>query len=513
VSYWEPFDVFKLEVGSIVRERQKGLASPGVSGLFRVVNAHGETICVGTMVETNLFLLGLRAGQSTLAGIYHTTRRYIDGPCDLLCAELRKLKYRALQDLLTCEWEGNPKAHDIDEICASIRRFGFTAPILFDETTGRIVAGHGRLTALAVMHGNEEAVPDGIAKSKGDWLAPVVGVTMTDEKDAAAYLLADNALTERGGWNELDLEAFLVAQQGALDVTGTGFSEREVLRIIERERRRREEISGLEDEVPEPPREPVTKVGDLWQLGDHRLLCGDSTDPSCLKVLRGELAEMVFTDPPYGIAYVGKTKDALTIDNDGADEFEETLTGALAVMLRGTRKGGAWYVCAPSGPTSLTFGLRLLEMGVLRQRLVWAKDRFSMGRNDYHYQHEDIYYGWTPGAAHRAILARTQSSLWEVKKPSRNDVHPTMKPVELVARAVQNSSEPGHLVFDPFAGSGSTLMACEHLGRSCGTVELSPTYCDVIIERWQQATGGRAKRLNRRKRTTKKRKPRKPKVT
>jgi DNA modification methylase len=258
-----------------------------------------------------------------------------------------------------------------------------------------------------------------------------------------------------------------------------------------------EPAAGLTDPdaAPEVPDEPITKPGDLWLLGRHRLLCGDSTDAGAWdKLLAGRQIGMVWTDPPYGVSYVGKTKDALTIDNDDLDEsaLEELLRGSLSLAWAHCRAGAAWCVAAPPGPLHQTFGAVLKDLAVWRQTLIWRKDVLVLGRSDYHYQHEPIFYGWKEGAAHTWNGDRKQTTLLEFDRPKRSADHPTMKPVELVEYCISNSSNPDDLIADPFGGSGTTLLAAERLGRASALIELDPRYCDVIVRRWEQFTGQKA---------------------
>jgi DNA modification methylase len=245
------------------------------------------------------------------------------------------------------------------------------------------------------------------------------------------------------------------------------------------------------DEVPDAPAEPISRRGDLWILGDHRLLCGDATDrDDVIRLMNGEEADLLVTDPPYGVEYVGKTKQALTIQND---RLGDNGTQALvAAALRGAplKPGGSFYVCSPAGSSETVFRLALLDAGLeLRQCLVWVKDQFVMGRQDYHWRHESILYGWKDGAAHRFVNDRTQDTVWEIDRPRRSAEHPTIKPIELVTRALRNSSRHGDLVLDLFGGSGTTLIACESLSRRGAMIELDPVYCDVAVARWEQFTG------------------------
>ena len=205
---------------------------------------------------------------------------------------------------------------------------------------------------------------------------------------------------------------------------------------------------------------------------------------------------MLWTDPPYGVSYVGKTKDALTIENDSLDDVGLTdfLRAALGCAWATCRAGASWYIAAPAGPLNHCFSTVLKELGVWRQSLNWVKNTFALGRSDYHYRHEPIFYGWKEGAAHYFVDDRTQDTILEYDKPSRNAEHPTMKPVALVERCISNSSKPGESVLDLFGGSGTTLIAAEKTGRTAYLMELDPIYCDVIVTRWEQATGQKAVR-------------------
>jgi site-specific DNA-methyltransferase (adenine-specific) len=235
------------------------------------------------------------------------------------------------------------------------------------------------------------------------------------------------------------------------------------------------------------------------------LLCGDATVLSDHQsVLAGGLADMVFTDPPYGVAVASRVGTptgmssaearelgTMKIENDdlSLEALTEFLRSAFRNILAATRKGACWYVTAPHGPMGLAFSVTLNEIEVWRHSLVWVKDSLVMSRMDYHYRHEPIYYGWTPGAPHDRVPSRDQDTVWECRRPKRSLDHPTMKPVELVERAIRNSSKTHDTILDPFGGSGTTLIACEKSGRQARLVELSPAYCDVTIRRWQEFTG------------------------
>lgn len=381
----------------------------------------------------------------------------------------------------------NAKDHprkSIEVIKESLKLYGQRKNIVVDAS-GKVRAGNGTLIA---------------AKELG-WKKLYGGPAPAKERDARGFALVDNRSAEFAKWNEERLGEEIRYLEGeeeyGLEMLGElGFASSEV------EGYTRHELDGG-DEVPEPPEAPVSRPGDLWVLGDHRLVCGDARDDGAWKLLLGsEKARMVWTDPPYNIDYVGKTKDALKIENDAfsPDEFREFLKETLGSTVRRTAPGGAVYVAAPSGDMFYEFAVVLGRDGldVWRHTLAWVKNSLVMGRTDYHYRHESIFYGWVPGAGHYFTDDRTQDSVFEIDRPSASEEHPTMKPIELVARCVRNSSERGWLVVDPFGGSGTTLIACEQEGRKAALVELDPAYCDVIVERWQKVTGRKAQRAKRR---------------
>ena len=227
------------------------------------------------------------------------------------------------------------------------------------------------------------------------------------------------------------------------------------------------------------------KAGDLWLIGKHRLLCGDSTKAEDVsKVMGGGMADMLLTDPPYGVSYVGKTADALTIENDALDD-EELASLVLSVFnnAQSICRGGAyWYATVPAGPLHLIFANDWKQRGILRQIMVWAKDSMVLGHSEYHYQHEPILFGWIPGERHKNP-DRTRTTLWKYDRPKASHEHPTMKPVELWMQAVKDGSIQGESVFDPFLGSGTTMVACQNLNRKCRGIEISTNYCAVILER------------------------------
>jgi len=396
------------------------------------------------------------------------------------------------------EWARNPRANDgapVEKVAKSLRAFGFVAPICVWESTGRMVAGHTRLKALrSILAVEPDFVPKG---APGPGLVPVRFHEFTDEAEADAYAIADNRLAEEADWAK-DALAEIVGELAAermdlLDAAGLEHSEIEELLLVPG--------GGPDDvdEVPELPKsEPVTQLGDVWVLGRHRLICGDSTNGEVVaRLMAGGQASLLWTDPPYNVAYVGKTKNALTIQNDSMADgvFREFLVAAFRAADGVMANGAVFYIAHADGE-GFNFRGAVRDIGwKLAQCLIWVKDVFVMGRQDYHWRHEPILYGWKLGAGHHMLEDRTQDTVWECPRPKRSEEHPTMKPVELVERAVKNSTGAGEIVLDIFGGSGTTLVACERTGRTSRLVELDPRYCDVIVERWERMTGEKAHRL------------------
>lgn len=368
----------------------------------------------------------------------------------------------------------NARTHsqkNLDAICASLTKFGQRKPIVI-TTDGFVLAGNGTLEAAKSL--------------KWDHIAVTVAPSDWDMETARAYALADNRTAELAEWDDTLLAQQLMELHDAdIDIEALGF---EMPQVIEPE-------PIDEDELPLEP-EAKVKHGDLWQLGEHFLFCGDATEVGAYERLLGEdQVDLVWTDPPYGVSYVGQ--NGMTIENDNLDigALEEFLRQSFNSMVTFTKPGACWYVAAPSGNLFQAFSIPLSELQVWRHTLVWVKDALVMGRADYHYRHESIFYGWTPGAAHQEPPDRKQDSVWEVPRPRSNKEHPTMKPIELITRAINNSSRANDLVLDPFAGSGSTLIAAEQTRRRARVMEIDPKYCDVIIARFERITGKTAELL------------------
>ena len=368
----------------------------------------------------------------------------------------------------------NPRVNDraIDAVAGSIAEFGFKNPIIVDRDNV-IIAGHTRLLA---------------ARKIGLDQVPVIRAEDLTEKQVKAFRIADNRTAEFSEWDD---ELLAMELEGLEDMF-TGFSEDEIDALLNQDG----PAGVIEDDFEVVlPEEPKAKPGDIYQMGKHRLMCGDSTKLEDIqKLMDGNLADMVFTDPPYNVDYTGRTNESLKIQNDNMDDstFYNFLHDAFGCMLEVTKPGGGIYICHADSE-GVNFRSAMVNAGwLLKQCIIWVKNSLVMGRQDYHWRHEPILYGWKPGAAHKWYGGRKQDTVWEVDRPSRNAEHPTMKPIELVARAIRNSSKKDNIVLDTFGGSGSTLIACEQLNRACYTMELDPVYVDVIIDRWEKFTGQEA---------------------
>jgi len=380
----------------------------------------------------------------------------------------------------------NARTHSeeqVAQIAASIAEFGFTNPILAGAD-GVIVAGHGRLAA---------------AQKLAMEMVPVVVLEHLSPTQRRALVIADNRIAENAGWDEAMLRVEMEALQlDDFDMSLTGFDADALAELMAGGG---DEPSGNteDDSVPEVQETPVSRAGDVWLLGPHRLLCGDSTlAESYAQLLQGEEVDMVFTDPPYNVNYANSAKDkmrgkdrAILNDNLG-DGFYDFLLAALTPTVTHCR--GAIYVAMSSSELDVLQSAFRAAGGKWSTFVIWAKNTFTMGRSDYQRQYEPILYGWPEGAKHHWCGDRDQSDVWQIKKPHKNDLHPTMKPVELVERAIRNSSRPGNSVMDPFGGSGTTLIAAEKTDRIARLIELDPKYVDVIVRRWQDWTGKKATR-------------------
>ena len=380
----------------------------------------------------------------------------------------------------------NARTHSDDQvaqIAASIAEFGFTNPILAGSD-GVIVAGHGRLAA---------------AQKLGLDVVPVVVLDHLSPTQRRALVIADNRIAENAGWDDAMLRIEIAAlQDDDFDLSLTGFDADALAELMAGD-----ESDGQgqtdDDGMPEMPETPVSRPGDVWLLGGHRLFCGDSTvADSYDRLLDGAPVDMVFTDPPYNVNYANSAKDkmrgkdrAILNDNLG-DGFYDFLLAALTPTIAHCR--GGIYVAMSSSELDVLQAAFRAAGGKWSTFIIWAKNTFTLGRADYQRQYEPILYGWPEGAQRHWCGDRDQGDVWNIRKPQKNHLHPTMKPVELVERAIRNSSRPGNVVLDPFGGSGTTLIAAEKSGRLARLIELDPKYVDVIVRRWQGWTGKQATR-------------------
>jgi len=375
----------------------------------------------------------------------------------------------------------NARTHSEDQvaqIAGSIAEFGFVNPVLVGDD-GVIVAGHGRVLA---------------ARKLGLTDAPVIVLGHLTPTQRRALMIADNRIAENAGWDEEVLAAEMAAlKDDDVDLALLGFDDTDLDRLLAGTLDEADDA----DEAPAPPVDPVSRPGDLWICGEHRVLCGDATVLADVeKVLDGELADMCVCDPPYGVNYANSAKDKQRgkhrpILNDNLGEgFGPFLYDACLNILTVTK--GAVYICMSSSELDRLQKAFREAGGRWSTFIVWAKNTFTLGRSDYQRQYEPILYGWKDGADHFWCGARDQGDVWFFDKPTKNDLHPTMKPVALVERAIRNSSKSRDIVLDPFGGSGTTMIAAERAGRRARLLELDPKYVDVIVTRWQDATGGRA---------------------
>ena len=386
-----------------------------------------------------------------------------------------QITYKPIQDLIP--YARNSRTHSdaqVAQIAASIREFGWTNPILLDGENG-IIAGHGRLLA---------------AQKLGETQVPTIELSHMTEAQKRAYVIADNKLALNAGWDdEMLMAEFEDLKDAGFDLELTGFTLDEIGKLTP------EELNeGLtdEDEAPPIPEEPKTKPGDIYILGKHRLMCGDSTSIDHLERLcAGQLVDMWLTDPPYNVAYEGKTKAALTIKNDsmGDDQFRQFLRDAYVAADTVMKPGAVFYIWHADSEGYNFRGAAQDAGWKVRQCLIWKKSTMVMGRQDYHWKHEPCLYGWKEGAGHLWATDRKQTTILEFDKPSRNGEHPTMKPVALFEYQLLNNTKGGDIVLDSFGGSGTTLIAAEKNGRTARIMELDPKYCDVIVKRWEEFTG------------------------
>lgn len=373
-------------------------------------------------------------------------------------------------------YQNNSRTHTPEQIMkirSSLREFGFVNPVIVDRDLG-VIAGHGRLAA---------------AREEGYTEVPCVFVDEMTEAQKKAYIIADNRLALDAGWDEEMLKVEMEALQGMdFDLALTGFDEKELLSLFSADESAAEDDDfDVDEELAKPT---FTKPGDIWLLGRHRLICGDSTDQSVIDTLMdGKKANLTVTDPPYNVNYEG-TAGKIKNDNMASDKFYEFLLGAFSCMEKVMANDASIYVFH-ADTEGLNFRKAFQDAGFyLSGCCIWEKPSLVLGRSPYQWQHEPVLYGWKQKGKHQWYSGRSDTTIWKFDKPKKNAEHPTMKPIPLLAYPIKNSSMANSIVLDPFGGSGSTLICCEQMDRICHTCELDEKYCDVIVNRYIEQKGG-----------------------
>lgn len=370
-------------------------------------------------------------------------------------------------------YENNPRNNDgaVEYVANSIKEFGFKVPIVLDKNN-IIVAGHTRYKAAKLLNITE--------------IPCIIADDLSDEQ-VKAFRLIDNKAAELASWDN-DLLNLELENIKDIDMELFDFQISNIL----------DNVVDDEYEV-ELPEDPKTKTGNIYKLRNHYLMCGDSTNTDDVKkLMNNQLADLIVTDPPYNVNYEGKTGDNLKIMNDNMEnnQFYSFLESAFINLYESIKDGGSIYVFH-ADTEGLNFRKAMMSSGFkLAECLVWVKNAFVMGRQDYHWKHEPVLYGWKPGASHYFINDRSQSTVLEFDKPIRNEEHPTMKPIDLIAYLINNSSKKDEIVLDLFGGSGTTMIACEQTNRKAFIMELDPRYCDVIVDRWEKFTNQKAELIN-----------------
>ena len=376
-------------------------------------------------------------------------------------------------------YDKNPRKNKaaVDYVANSIKEFGFQQPIVVDKDMV-VIAGHTRLKAAKKLKLKE---------------VPVVIADNLTEEQVKAYRLADNKTAEKAEWDfDLLTDELLSLQELDFDMEQFGFD------FDFSEDEEAVEDDNWEADVPE---EPISKRGDIWVLGRHRLMCGDSTDAADVALLMdGNKADMLLTDPPYNVDYTGKASELETrkIENDKMEDsaFQDFLTSAFENAAENMKAGGVFYIWHADSE-GLNFRVACKKAGFqVRQCLIWNKNAMVMGRQDYQWKHEPCLYGWQDGASHLWASDRKQTTVLDFEKPQKNNLHPTMKPIKLFDYQIKNNTKGDDIVLDLFGGSGTTIMAAEQNGRRGFVMEYDPKFVDVIVDRWEQFTGMKAKKIN-----------------
>ena len=368
----------------------------------------------------------------------------------------------------------NARTHSTEQIKklrSSLREFGFINPVIIDRDYG-VIAGHGRILA---------------AKEEGIKEVPCVFADHLTEAQKKAYIIADNRMAMDAGWDEELLRVEIEALQGMdFDPLLTGFDEKELAALFDDGAEAKDDDFDVDEELEKPV---FSKTGDVWTLGRHRLVCGDSTKAETYETLmQGKKANLVVTDPPYNVNYEGSA-GKIKNDNMAAEKFYQFLLDAFANMEKVMAEDASIYVFH-ADTEGLNFRRAFTDAGFyLSGCCIWKKPSLVLGRSPYQWQHEPVLYGWKENGKHQWYSDRKQTTIWEFEKPRKNADHPTMKPIPLLAYPITNSSMSNTLILDPFGGSGSTLIACEQTDRSCCTIELDEKYCDVIVKRYVELKG------------------------
>ena len=373
-------------------------------------------------------------------------------------------------------YQNNSRTHTPEQIAkirSSLREFGFVNPVIVDRDLG-VIAGHGRLVA---------------AREEGYTEVPCVFVDEMTEAQKKAYIIADNRLAMDAGWDEEMLKIEMEALQGMdFDLALTGFDEKELLALFSSEEpEAQDDDFDIDSELSKPT---FTQAGDIWLLGRHRLICGDSTDQDVINTLMdGKQANLTVTDPPYNVNYEG-TAGKIKNDNMASDKFYKFLLDAFTCMEKVMANDASIYVFH-ADTEGLNFRKAFQDAGFyLSGCCIWEKPSLVLGRSPYQWQHEPVLYGWKQKGKHQWYSGRSDTTIWKFDKPKKNAEHPTMKPVPLISYPIKNSSMSNSIVLDPFGGSGSTLIACDQMDRICYTCELDEKYCDVIVNRYIEQKSG-----------------------
>lgn len=400
-------------------------------------------------------------------------------------AGLPTISFKDLKEKYEANGLKQKKDREVGDLKQSILSLGFSVPLFIWEKGKYLADGTGRLLALDLLEYEGYKIPD----------LPYVPLEAETKKEAKRLTLVISS--QYGLITDESIGEFMLD----MDEIDLGFVNLPGINLDEVDwKPGKKEYEVEEDDPPEVPKVAISKLGDMYQLGRHRVMCGDALDNTAVTTLMsGQKADLFLTDPPYNVAYVGKTKDALTIQNDKMvdGKFREFLRSAFMNANLFLKDGGVFYIWhADSEGYNFRGACQDVEWQI-RECLIWVKNSLVLGRQDYHWKHEPCLYGWKAGKAHVWNTDRKQTTVMEFDRPSRSAEHPTMKPVKMIAYQVQNNTTEGNIVLDIFAGAGSTLVACEQTGRTCYSMELDPKYVDVIVERWETLTGKKAKKIDK----------------